>query len=283
MIRSLLTCLLCTQAIAGCGAIDQFSDASGPRRSDSLLTAFSGPEPGLAAAWAIDDLNADNRYRGTIFLANAPYAGEDVYLKLFRDNMNLETEPYAIVRAAAVRGIAHHGRPTDVPRLIEALEQDDSLGVRSEIVRALQRLHNPVAVAPLIRLLGDRENEGAQIRAEAASALAQYPQGRVFDALVLALGDDSLLVNQAAQTSLEILTGTTQGDSARAWFDWRDETRNIFANREPYIYPIFERGPKYYEWISLVPTAPNETASTPVGFPEPEADFDPSAFETPGG
>lgn len=259
-------------SLTGCGAFDQLETGTG-RRSDSLLSLFAPPEPARAAAWAIDDLNADNRYRGTIILANASYAGEDVYLELFRDNMNRDKEPYAIVRAAAVRGLAHHGLPSDAERLLDALENDDSLAVRTEVVRALQRIHSPEAVGPLIRLLRDRESQQSQIRAEAANALAQYPEGRVFDALVLALGDDSLLVNQAALGSLEILTGVSHGESARAWFDWRDQTEAIFANRTPYLFPVFERGRKYYEWFPLVPDPPNETASTPVGFAEPEPEF----------
>lgn len=269
--------------LTGCGAYDQVTDNSpSAQRNDSLLSLFSGPSPTQAAAWAIDDLSADNRYRGTVILANAPYAGQEVYLELFRDNMNPAREPYAIVRGAAVRGLAHHGSPEDVPRLLEALETEESTAVRAEIVRALQRIHAPEAVSPLIALLRDIDDEPPQIRAEAANALGQYPEQRVLDALVLALRDDSLLVNERALQSLNTLTGEDFGDDDAAWFDWRDDAPRPFVERSRYIYPIFERGPKYYEWLPLVPDPPNEVASTPVGFPEPDIILEQFEFQDEG-
>ncbi|MEO0513144.1 MAG: HEAT repeat domain-containing protein [Planctomycetota bacterium] len=263
---------LAALTLAGCGAYDQITENDGTgRRSDSLLAGvFAGPSPTQAVVWSIDELNADNRYRGTILLANAPYAGEDVYLELFRDNMDPESEPYAIVRAAAVRGLAHHGLPDqDVPRLIDLYDRDTAPTVRAEIVRALQRLHNPLAIRTLIRIAGDLDLS-PRLRADATDALAQYPEPRVFEALVDLLRDDSLLVNERAHAALITLTGETFDPVPTDWLVFARDADDPFAARRRYEYPVFERGLKYYEYLPLIPDPPNEPPSTPAGFPEPE-------------
>lgn len=267
----LLSCLLLGCVLSGCGAYDQITAGPSTRPAAGPFAAFfQPPPPDQAARWAIDDLNADNRYRGTIILANAPYAGEDVYLELFRDNMRPDREPYAIVRGAAVRGLAHHGLPdADVPLLLEALDDEPAVEVRVEIVRALQRLHNPVAVRPLITILTDLD-ENTEMRAMAANALAQYTERRVLDALILALDDDALLINDAALASLRTLTGQDLPPTPQDWFAWLARARDPFDDRSSYEYPVFSRGLKYYEWLPLIPGPPNEVTSTPAGFPEPE-------------
>lgn len=240
-----------------------------PRGATSILQFNADPTPSEAAAWAIDKYDADKRFRGTMLLANAPFGGEAVYQELYLDNIDDEDPG---VRAAATRAIARHGKPEQVDLLIERFADDDR-SVRLEAARGLQRLHNPRAVPPLIAAIsldrrGEDYNEGEpDIRAEAATALGQYPEGRVVDALIGALADPNLAVNRASLESLRTLTGQDFGLDRRAWIDWTEATRQAFAGRSEFVYPAFQRDRRWFEYIPFVPQPNNEPASTPIGMP----------------
>lgn len=247
----------------------------GSRGAESIFQIGAGPSPSEAARWAIDPYDADRRYRGTLLLANAQFGGDEVYLQLFQDALR---DPAPNVRAAGVRGLAHHGRPEHVAQLLPMLK-DDEARVRLETVRALQRLHDPAAVPGLVQLLdlnaplGDQGLTGPaeptnEIRSAAADALGQYPEPRVFLALLGALGDPDLIVNRNAARSLETLTGQEFGLDRRAWGTWYAEAGgSVFAGRTAYLYPAFERDRKIIEYLPFLPQPPNEPSARPVGMP----------------
>ncbi|TVQ63706.1 MAG: HEAT repeat domain-containing protein [Phycisphaerales bacterium] len=272
LVPLLLTGLVGASALQGCEAAER------ARGADSVLALFAPPDPLTAARWAIDPYDPDRRYEGTLLLANSPFGGGDVYVLLYEDNAGDENPN---VRAAGVRGLANHGNPGHVPLLVERL-RDESRAVRLEAARALQRLHNPVAVDPLldVAVLG-RGNEGEpDVRAEAAHALGQYAVDRVAFGLVEAMADPDLVVNRNAVRSLRTLTGQDFGYSRAAWSGWlaNQASASRFAQRRRYIFPVFYREPRFVERLPFVPPPPNESASTPVGFPPLTSD----AFDRPG-
>ncbi len=210
---------------------------------------------------ATDPYSAENRYRGTILLSNADFGGQGVYLELYLDGMD---DPDPGVRSAAVRALGRHGDPEHVGLMIDALT-DKSKIVRVEAARALQRVHSPDAVMPLIRAI-NRDNESeADVRAAAADALGQYRQNIVVQALISALRDSRLVVNNRVQHSLLVLTGQNFGLDRRAWIDWYNSTEDVFAGAQPYTYPVFNRKKRLVEYLPMIPPPPNETSSTPVG------------------
>ncbi len=237
------------------------------RGADSLLAVFAAPDPATAARWALDPYDPDRRYEGTLLLANSPFGGEDVYVRLYEERAS-DTNPN--VRAAGVRGLANHGNPGHVPMVVERLG-DESRAVRLEAARALQRLHNPAAIEPLLTTaILQRGNEGeSDVRAEAAHALGQYAESRVVFGLIEALADPDLTVNRNAAKALRTLTGEDFGYDRRAWAHWTDQlsSARMFERRQRYIFPVFFREPRLVERLPLVPPPPNEAASTPVGFP----------------
>lgn len=239
--------------------------------NDSLLAPiFQRTTPAVAASWAADPYDADKRARGTLLLANAPFGGADAYLALYRQNL-ADKEPN--VRASSAQGLALHGSPEDVPALAPLLKDKD-LQVRLSAARALQRLHNPVAVDPLVLALAIDKEPEAQVRAEAASALGQYPTAKSLQALMASLGDDSLSVNRAALEALRTLTGQDQLEADRkAWVKWSSAggpgAADPFARQRKYVYPVFSREYRWLDYVPFMPEVPNETAAEPAGAPLP--------------
>lgn len=249
----------------GCTFMEDMGYQTNPN-ANGILDLFSRPSPAQATAWALDDTNADRRYQGTLLLANAPFAGDDVYLQLFEDNLR-DDDP--AVRSAAARGLAHHGGPDQIPVILEALGDEDEL-VRIEAARALQRIHSERAVGALLSRLSSEIEESRDVRAACAHALGQYPQPRVLAALAASLRDQSLAVNMSSLEALRYLTGQDFGLDQRAWFEFLDQTDDPFAHQITYVYPYFERDRKWIEYVPLVPQAPNEPSAQPVGMPREE-------------
>lgn len=245
-------------SLVALSACDSFESARG---ATSVLQLFQPPTPEDAVESALDRYDADKRYRGTALLANQPYGGEGPYLRLFEDAV---IDPDSGVRQVGVRALGIHGDPEHVPLIVERLTDEEWL-VRMEAARALQRLHNPVAITPLIARIKTEEELLAAVRAEAAHALGQYREPRVVQALIAALNDPSLAVNHNALTALEVLTGQNLGYEPATWLAWLDETRDPFAAGRVYTYPGFDRDRLWYEYIPFLPQPPNEAESMPVG------------------
>lgn len=245
------------------GCLDNDTRREMAERDSILAPVFKQTTPAEAAAWASDPYDADKRARGMNLLANAPFGGAEAYLKMYRERLK---DDHAPVRAVACRSLGLHGRPEDVPRIVPLTKADEVI-VRMEATRALQRLHEPSAVPALLeRLSIDKETE-PEIRAEAASALGQYADGNVLQALIAALGDPSLLVNTNALSSLQTLTG--QDDLAadrKTWVQWVKSVDKPFASRRAYVYPVFWREKRWLDYVPFMPPVPNEQASTPAGF-----------------
>ncbi len=244
---------------AGAGAA-VFGCAEQTRKNQNARSVFSVidpiPTPDVAAQWAISPYDADKRQRGILLLANAPFGGERVYVDLYKSALS---DPDSGVRLAAIRGLALHGTPDSAPLIVPFLEDDDRL-VRWEAAGALQRIHWDGAVEPLIERLDPAVEMEIDVRGAAATALGQYPERRVLNALIQALRDPSLLVTHAASQSLHILTGEDFGDNPKAWTRWLADAKSPFAGQQAFIYPVFHRSKRWYEWFMPFMSPPNEVA-----------------------
>jgi HEAT repeats len=241
--------------------------------AQSILEAVDNePTPGIYASMAIDKYDANNRYVGTLGLANQRFANEPPYIALFELNA-ADADPS--VRIASLRGLSMHGDSSHAPILVKALADKDKL-VRLEAARGLQRLHNDVAIDPLIIASREPAQQGsakllsepeAEVRVQAASALGQYPQRKVLQALIAALDDSDLSVNRAALVSLRTLTGQDLGLDHTAWLEWLEKSSDPFAAGGMYYYPVFRRTKRFYEFFPFVPPPPNEVTGSPAGMP----------------
>lgn len=237
-----------------------------PTQQDGLLGMFAPPSPQTAAAWATDQYDPNLRYKGTVLLGTASWGGEPLYLRLFEQHAR---DPEANVRVAAMRALGNHGGPEHAAILIDGLS-DAEPRVRSEAARSLQRLYAPTtAIDALMRAIREDVEESAEVRAEAATALGQYPANRVVQALIASLADRSLAVNHASVSSLRILTGQDFGYDRRAWGTWATANPGeaMFAARGQFVYPVFNRPRKLIEYLPFIPQPPNEQTALPAGTP----------------
>ena len=239
-------------------------------QSESIFGAFvTTPRPVDAVMEMNDPFDPGKRLRGMLLIANAPFGGEEVYVKGYAkalggiDGEPADTDPG--VRAVAARALALHGGPEHVPLMLPLVSGKRERVERLEGVRALQRLHSPKAVDPLIDATDPRKEPEHEVRAEACTALGQYAETRVLQALIRGVDDDQLVVNRAAEKSLTILTGQELGDDRRAWLAWLEVTKEPFALRRPYFYPVFARDKTWIEYLPFVQPPPNEKTAKPAG------------------
>jgi hypothetical protein len=256
-VPSLIALLVCVPLLGACGNI-----GNAPRGAKSLSEVFfPKTTPTDAAILATDEYNAENRYRGTTMLSAAPFGGQPVYLELYVDGTD-DDDPG--VRAASIRALGRHGDPAHASYLIDALSDEDD-GVRLAAARALQRVHTPRAVASLLRAIKESEEKNADVRAAAADALGQYRLPVVVQALIAALADPRLVVNDRVSHALVVLTGQDFGLERSAWISWYNDTDDLFEAAQIYTYPVFNREKQIVEYLPFVPPPPNENSSTPVG------------------
>lgn len=227
----------------------------------SVLQVGADPTPAEAVDMALDKHSPDRRYKGTLLLAKQRFAGESVYVELFAERARDEDPG---VRAAATRALGLHGRAEHGPLLIERLADADA-AVREEAARALQRIHVPDALSPLLgATLAENEAE-TSVRTEAARALGQFQNPRALEGLIGIIDDESLAVNMATLYSLRTLTGQDFGLDRRAWQTWYNQTSDYFVAGSAYLYPSFSRGKKWFEHIPFVPPPPTDPQGLPIG------------------
>lgn len=245
--------------ILAVGAVLGGCDTLGNDLNDFAMTLLP-PSPTEAVQWAAS-ADPDLRRRGTLLLSNAYFGGEPEYVALYRDYVRHEANP--LVRAAAIRALAKHGGPDDA-ELIAVHLVDPNLQVRWEAAKGLQRIHAPVIASALVATLRDVE-EHQEVRVAAATALGQYAEDFVFQALITALDDRSLAINLAARSSLETMTGVDQGLDRGGWLAWYNEAGQPFANRQDYFYPTYHRAPTWFERMIFWSTRVNEQPGPPAG------------------
>jgi hypothetical protein len=248
-------CASMVLCLAGCETLQQDVEV--------LSRSMFPPSPTEAAQMMVDQYDADKRREGTVLISGAYFGGTEHYVQLYR--FMVEHDPDPTVRAVAVRALARHGAPDDAPLVAQQLEHDNAQ-VRWEAAKGLQRLHNPAVVPALLARVRDRD-EGVEVRRAAAHALGQYPQDRVFQALVAALDARELSLNRTAEQSLVTLTGQDWGDDSRAWLRWYNavEPGVRFAGQQEYHFAAYHRDETFFERLAFWTSPPNETPDVPAG------------------
>lgn len=248
-----LLCALCLSANVGCQTItDDFADAT---------SSIFPPSPTEAAQMMMDPHDADRRREGMNWIGNSPFGGSEVYVRTYRDAVEHEENELALVEA--IRALSRHGLPEDAPLIARHLNHENEQ-VRWQAARGLQRLHNPVVVNDLLTRLRD-ETEEPDVRIAAATAVGQYAQDRVFQALVAALLTRHLAINVAAKDSLVTLTNHDFGLESRDWIAWYNQQSQPFAEQQEYLYPTYQRDYSWFEKLVLWSPKMQEQPAPPTG------------------
>lgn len=251
----LVAALLGVMVLSGCQAMrDDFTALK-----DDLIP----PSPRQAAQDMVDPYDAEKRRRGTMLIANAPFGGAEPYVRLYADKVQYEENPLALT--AAIRALARHGGPEHTVLVAERLRHE-SAQVRWEAAKGLQRLHEPEIVPVLLAVVRD-ESEDVDVRQAAIIALGQYPEDRVFQALVspTALDARELELNIAARASLRTLTGHDLGSTPGDWLAWYNGRDAPFADQEDYFFPTYSRKESFLEVLAFWTNNHWESSQQPAG------------------
>jgi hypothetical protein len=245
--------ILALGLLAGCSTAGQDLSEFG--------NSFTSVTPSEAARMMVDPYDPDSRRQGTVLIANSPFGSADAYVSVYRDRVDHETDP--LVKAVSLTALGRYGAPEDAPAIAACLD-DEQFQVRWEATKALQRIHNPIVVGDLLRLLRN-EQEQPDIRVSAAVGLGQYPQDRVFQGLVWALDVRELAVNEAARRSLSTLTGQDFKLDPAAWLRWYNATPRPFADQQEYLYPTYQRKETWLEKLAFWSSETYEEPAPPAG------------------
>lgn len=228
-----------------------------------LSRSLIPPSPREAAEMMVDQHNPDRRREGTLLITNAPFGGAEQYVELYR--LMVESDPDPTVRAAAIRGLARHGTIEDAPLIADQLTHEN-VYVRWEAAKGLQRIHNPQVVGALLNVLRN-DQEDSRVRVEAADALGQYPEDRVFQALLGALNTRELALNLRAAESLETLTGQSLGLDPLDWVAWYNvqPREERFARQQDYLFPTYSRDETLFEKLAFWYSPVFEQPAPPTG------------------
>ncbi len=214
----------------------------------SIPNPFYRPSPRQVANDAFNVSDPDKRRNAVSLLSSSSFGHEPPYVRMYR---LLLDDPDATVRAVAIKALGVHGDAGDVKAILRVVwpsetTQDAAPFVRWEAAKALQKLHDPVAVQVLIRAASS--DEDADVRQAAAYALGQYKQREVFNALVGVLDDQDFGVVQGALSSLAFLTGYDFGADPSLWLLWAEKRQEtIFEHAKPYVWQPYAAPPHWYE------------------------------------
>jgi hypothetical protein len=262
MNASKLLWLILMTALCGCNGIDS------PFATRVTLADAEG--------WVNTSDDSDKQRVGVNIVGDSAVGADPAYLDAYQKFLS---SPDPMLRAAALRAVGRNspiaraeavtelltaGRPSRTGRADQWAFREPAF-VRWEAAVALQRLHNPdVAIESLISTLG--RDPDSDVRRAAAKALGQYADGKVFTALVSALmRDRDHGVVRGCVDSLGLITGERFGDNGAGWLTWEAKQAKPFANRQPYLYPVFRRAPHWWEFFdALFP--PDNSPKLPRGY-----------------
>lgn len=234
---------------------------SGDSPVTSVFKDLMPPTPKQAASDLFNPYDPDARRKALALIQASPFGGEEVYVRTYR---TLVSDEDSTVRAAAIRALGLHGQVKDAELIVPKL--DDKIDyVRWEAARALQKIHNPVAIAPLMKRMRLSVEEHADVRQACAYALGQYAEQRVFQALVGALTETDFGVINAARLSLVTLTGEDLGNDGGKWLAWSKERQDLFANQREYTWMPFDKPASFLDTVQFWKEKKVPQPQTPIG------------------
>ena len=209
----LIICLsgLLVLSLGGCKAATSQSKSPMTALIETLLSDSSGQIEKLQEQLLSSD--ADLRREGVLKLGQKKMARKKATPKILRNMAQADPDPQ--VRAAAVSVLARIDKGQILLTVLQTAARDVSPLVRRECVVPLGIQNDEQAGAILLEML--RTDEEAELRAEAAAALKNYPAPKTIRGLIEGLTDEAFSVNYQCRQSLIKLTGKDFGYDHTAW------------------------------------------------------------------
>jgi HEAT repeat protein len=177
--------------------------------------AITGDRP-IKYAKNLFDNNPDLRREAVYVLSDNRWGRNEPYTKYYAHMAAVDTEP--TVRTAAIRALNRSRNTVSVPAYISALNDADA-NVRLEAAKALANIPDPRAATGLMKLLGD-EHENRDVRLACADALREYRTSEVAQSLIRVLNGQDFGVAWQARQSLNLMTGQDYRYSQSAWLGY---------------------------------------------------------------
>jgi hypothetical protein len=208
VMKQILMPILFLATMSGCAAIETVGQPLG-----ELYNLLSGNTPGRAARRMEDPYFPDERREGINYLVARDFGKRDPYTERY-EQIALTDKDY-LVRATAVRAL-NRARDAEATGVFISALSDQSPMVRLEGAKALSNVPDPAALAPLIRLL-ENINEDRDVRIAAAQALKHYKNLQTARTLVNMLSERNFGVAWQSRQSLVDLTGKDLGYDEAEW------------------------------------------------------------------
>lgn len=177
--------------------------------------AITGDRP-IKYAKNLFDPNPDLRREAIYILSDNRWGRKDPYIKYYTHMAESDTEP--TVRTAAIRALNRSRDNLVITMYISALNDPDA-NVRLEAAKALANIPDPRAAAPLMKLLGD-EQQNRDVRIACADGLREYKTSEVAQSLIRVLNGQDFGVAWQARQSLNLMTGVDYFYSQTAWLGY---------------------------------------------------------------
>ena len=182
--------------------------------ADALGGLFGKSPEYYAVRLAAENATPDQRRTGINGLASRDFGRQppytDAYAQLARES------PAPLVRATALRALNRSASESHTATYVAGLDDPDAL-VRLEAAKALAKVPDSAAVAPLLALAVDDEQD-VDVRIAAVDALRHYAgEPEAVERLVALLGDDEFSVAWQARASLASIFGEDRGFDPEAW------------------------------------------------------------------
>ena len=202
-----------------------------------LATAGCGGKKTDLGGWLFPPSTGANLKR----VAESPLPDErrEAIEAVARDSSAIRTEPVvkvfclvaendqdALVRAAAVRGLARMDGENVLETLGRAATKDASQVVRHDAVQALGRRARPERADVLMAVL--KGDPSADVRIEAAEALRRFKEKPAAESLVAGVEDRDVAVARKVWESLRYMTGQDLPRETKAWTEYLASAENPF-------------------------------------------------------
>jgi len=180
-----------------------------------------GDTPAKAVREMLDPDNPDKRWKGTLRLAQFPFARKgDAAMKVYAKFPRDQHEDW-VVQAAGIRALNRSraqgsGYTALFVRTLNDVDQKDL--PRLEAAKALANIPDELAISALVQHA--KEDKNIDVRIACVDALRNFKNTEVLRTLVALINDKDFSVVWQSRQSLALITGQDFRYNSRAWLNY---------------------------------------------------------------